>query len=980
MIYGKGDFSMKTDLLVLENNWQIQHDPENTGRENGWQNGLGDDAVAASVPGLVHLYLPDCFGVAWYQVLFTDTLRAGGRRLLRVASADYLSETYVNGTLVGKHRGCEDPFTLDITDALTEGENLLVIRVAKPYSQPVDGYRLGEIPHRNIRNDDRITPGSCFNTYGLGGKVDIVRVPDAYINDVYVWGNTETETAEVQITAVNNGEAVNAELACEVLIKRTGDKQIGVSRTLVLPKGESVHTFSIPVSQMHLWDVNDPFLYRMRVELMTDEVYAVEKNFGFRTFNVGQDGWFYLNGRRIILRCSHTGNFYPGGNNQPDGPELWMQDFAKAKACGFNTVRFISGAAYPDQLDYCDELGLMIYEEPYSGWLMENGSRDAELYDEDMLTMVKRDRSHACLTILGTLNEMRDTEPQWRFPIIAKDCLKKIRDLDETRLVIYSSGRFDGDSRVGSLANPFSREWECLWNGESKENGKVEQWIEAIPPLRDQIGDIHLYPRVPISAENAHIIRNLGVENDRPVFVSEFGIGSLFNATETLLRYKMRGIDPQTPDMRMVQHMKDRYEEDFYRFGLDAYYSFPVELLRESEKLHCAQRSYYFDLLRANPKMAGVSITGLLDHSICGEGLWTITREFKPGIAETLERGFAPLRWCLFVHSTHSYTKRPFVIEGVLANEDMLEVGKTYPVGVAIKGEQGVVWRKSYTITVTEAMVKDLAFHVFREEITLSVPEGKYILCAEILDHVTATDGALSFYLSDSEMAKTSVKELFAAGLSAEAEAFLHAQDVQIRPLTECNGKSLILVGYLPVEDREATWKYLDDAVKSGARAIIACRDSLDNEIVDSKTGKKEILSTWWLPVADKPICEWSCDWCREGQETDDWLYHREYIAMNHPYFKNLPSGKIMDWNYYRNIISGGCFIGGRAADEIAAVSVGPGIVNDDGYSGGLNMAIYNHGDGAFILNTFSFWKYIGENPAADRMLCNILNTEQDKL
>ena len=111
---------LKTDLLVLEKNWLIAHDPDNIGREEGWQNGLGEKAVEACVPGLVHLYLPDCFGIAWYQVRFTDTLSAGGRRLLRVASADFLSETYINGTLVGTHRGCEDPFTYDITDALTD--------------------------------------------------------------------------------------------------------------------------------------------------------------------------------------------------------------------------------------------------------------------------------------------------------------------------------------------------------------------------------------------------------------------------------------------------------------------------------------------------------------------------------------------------------------------------------------------------------------------------------------------------------------------------------------------------------------------------------------------------------------------------------------------------------------------------------------------------------------------------------------------
>lgn len=182
-------------------------------------------------------------------------------------------------------------------------------------------------------------------------------------------------------------------------------------------------------------------------------------------------------GRRILLRCSHTGNFYAGTNNQVSEPAMWMQDFNKAKATGFNTVRFISGAALPDQLDYCDELGLMVYEEPYAGWLTENGPRAREVYEEDMLTMVKRDRSHACLTMFGTLNETQEVEPWGQFPIIAKDCLGAVRDLDETRLIIYSSGRFDGNSGVGSVANPFSREWECLWNGENKENGKTQRWV-----------------------------------------------------------------------------------------------------------------------------------------------------------------------------------------------------------------------------------------------------------------------------------------------------------------------------------------------------------------------------------------------------------------------------------------------------------------------------------------------------------------------
>ena len=970
----KENGTMKTNVIQLQESWRIQHDPDNIGREQGWTNGLGEGAVEAQVPGLVHLYLPDCFGIAWYQVCFTDSLPAGGRRLLRFACADYLSEVYLNGKLVGTHRGCEDPFSFDVTEAVTDGENRLVVRVSKPYSQDVDGYTFNEIPHRNNRKDDSITPGTCFNTFGIGGAVSLAWVPDVYIDDVYVWGNVETHTAEVQVTVINQGEPMSTDIVCEVSDKRTGEGLTDAVQSLILPKGESVHTFSIPISQMRLWDINDPFLYRLRVTVGEAQPHAVEKNFGFRTFTVGQDGWFYLNGRRILLRCSHTGNFFPGGNNQPIDPALWMQDFAKAKATGFNAVRFISGSAIPEQLDYCDELGLMVYEECYAGWRTENGEREREIFEEDMLSVVKRDRSHACVTMFGTLNETKEIDPWGHFTIIAKECLGKIRDLDETRLVIYSSGRFDGDSRVGSVSNPFSREWECVWNGENKETGKVEEWDQNLPPLRGEIGDIHLYPRVPINVNDENTMRTLGVSNDRPVFVSEFGIGSLFNATETLLRYQMRGTNPDTPDMRMVQHMHNQYEHDFYRYGLDEYYAFPVDLLRESEKNHCRQRSYYFDILRSNPKMAGLSITGLLDHSICGEGLWSITREFKPGIAETMERGFAPLRWCLFVHRTHAYTNRPFTIEGVLANEDVLKVGQTYPIGVAIKGEQGVVWRKNYEIKVTSEMAQDMAFPVFKEEVVLDVPEGRYELHAEILDHATATDGTLGFYLSD-DCATVDAKEVFAVGLTETAEQFLRNRGVQVRPLSEAEGKCLIVMGYLPADEREEAWKILNRAVENGARALIACRNSLAKEWIDEE-GKKQADNMAWCPIEDKPTNVW----CSERRESDDWLYHREYIAMKHPYFEGLPCGGIMDWDYYLNIISGSCFSGGCTADDVAAVSVGPGWMNQDGYSGGVNMATYHYGQGAFILNTFSFWKYIGENPAADRMLCNILNTELKNL
>lgn len=59
-----------------------------------------------------------------------------------------------------------------------------------------------------------------------------------------------------------------------------------------------------------------------------------------------------------------------------------------AKAVGFNMIRFISGAALPLQMDLCDEIGLMVYEEPFASWRCLAGPHMVSLYWNDLLTMI----------------------------------------------------------------------------------------------------------------------------------------------------------------------------------------------------------------------------------------------------------------------------------------------------------------------------------------------------------------------------------------------------------------------------------------------------------------------------------------------------------------------------------------------------------------------------------------------------------------
>ncbi len=125
---------------------------------------------------------------------------------------------------------------------------------------------------------------------------------------------------------------------------------------------------------------------------------------GFRDFRF-EDGHFRLNGRRIYLRCSHTGNCCPVGLELPVDPDWLRRDLINAKMMRFNAIRFIAGVAKRYQLDVAGEIGLMVYEEAYASWCLADSPRMAERYDESLLGVVRRDCNHPSVVIWGLLNE-----------------------------------------------------------------------------------------------------------------------------------------------------------------------------------------------------------------------------------------------------------------------------------------------------------------------------------------------------------------------------------------------------------------------------------------------------------------------------------------------------------------------------------------------------------------------------------------------
>lgn len=947
--------------------WLLVCDPENAGRNERWFKAVRADAQPAPVPGVIQQVFPGYHGVAWYWVTFTPARPPSAieRALLRFRAVDYLAEVWLNGQPVGGHEGGETPFTIDVTRELRPGKrNLVAVRVLNPTDDPIDGLRLIETPHSQKGNSGC---GACFNPGGIVQSVDFAVVPAVRVVDVFARPNIRSGEVRLNVSVQNDsGRPAHGALALVVEPDKAGEE---VARAVVEASfDERQTTCDVPlvVPQPRLWDTDDPHLYRARVSLTaaTSDGTAMRHErsirFGFRELRV-KDGYFFLNGRRIFLRSMHTCAAVPVGQSSPD-LDLLRRDMVYSRACGFNCVRFLSGMPLPEQLDVADEIGIMVYEENLAAWwsVTEEQATDGEKvrqrFTNALREMVLRDRNHPSVTIWGLLNEARDTLIFRQ----AASSLPVLRSLDDTRLVLLGSGRWDSAYEIGSVSNPRSTGWEPVWGAEGPEAPPAaSRSFKDLGGYLEGAGDAHVYPQTPLTRTNRDFIRHLG-DKTKPVFISEGGIGSLLNVVSALRKYDEReGERLNLEDRVFFRTIFDRLVKAWSRLKMDDAHPFPEDLLRDSQRVSLNQRRLWFDLVRSNPNLCGHSLTSMLDFT-SGEGFWDCWREFKPGIAEVLRDGWAPLRWCLFVDPLHGYSGRPIRVEAVLANEDVLKPGK-YPVTFRIWGRQGAVWEKKVRMTLPahgRGGLAPLAVPALSETLRLNVPAGDYTFAACLERGGAPSGDRLQFHVSETATLPRLKGAVTVWGIEPRVSRWLRRHGVAARPFRRGDkpAREVILVGH----PRVASFEDWCDILRRTSRGAFTLFMS------------PELGSSEWLPLARKGRCA----------PCHDWLYHKEVVAKAHPVFDGLPAPGVLDWNYYDTVAGRHLLMDADDPDEVIAAGFAIGLTNFPGTgptyaASGVMIGQYRFDNGRFLVNTLGIIPNVDRHPAADRLLLNIVRYAQ---
>jgi beta-galactosidase len=325
---------------------------------------------------------------------------AGDRVLLTFDGVMTDATVVLNGATLATHRGGYLPWTTELTGHLRKDDNVLAVIV--------DGRWLDVPPDALPGGADTI---DYLQPAGIYRDVTLQVVPRIYLADVFARPvDVLTGDRAVQVTAVIDVGAtprsMTAVTVTSELLTIDGVKR-AVGKTTMQVTSVGPHTARLTIRGIGLvdyWSPENPVLYTVRTTATATatgtSAHTVATAIGFRSA-VFADSGFYLNDGRYEIFGLNRHQLYPHlGMAAP--ARLQRRDALILKnQLNVNMVRCSHYPQSPHFLDACDELGIMVWQEP-PGWGFMGDAAFQRRFLDDVANMVIRDRNRPSVVVWGT--------------------------------------------------------------------------------------------------------------------------------------------------------------------------------------------------------------------------------------------------------------------------------------------------------------------------------------------------------------------------------------------------------------------------------------------------------------------------------------------------------------------------------------------------------------------------------------------------
>ncbi|MEU6420590.1 glycoside hydrolase family 2 protein [Streptomyces spiralis] len=427
--YPRPHFDRSHAWLSLDGAWDFRADPD---QEHTDDTADGYDrritvpfAWETPASGIAAHWLQ----TAWYRRTFAVPADWTGRRVvLHFGAVHHEATVWVNGTEVAHHEGGYTPFSADVTDALGDGEQLLVVRV----HAPADKLDIAHGKQRSMPRDDY--DGVCFTpSSGIWQSVWLEHRPATHLSALRL-RPTEDLTGIAVEASVHGPHTDGAVLRLRVRGEATA------VTTDVDPEGRVRTELLLPAPR--LWSPQDPHLYHVEAELTSaDGTDHVTGYTGLRSIVVDGET-LLLNGERLFVRGVLDQGYWPETGITPPDDAALRRDLELAAAAGYNLVRKHLKLEDPRFVHHADTLGMLLWAEPASPGRFSPASTAA--FAEQIEPMVERDGNSPAIVIWGLYNEEWGLD--WDIPgdpakqRATADAYDRLKALDPTRPVVDNSG------------------------------------------------------------------------------------------------------------------------------------------------------------------------------------------------------------------------------------------------------------------------------------------------------------------------------------------------------------------------------------------------------------------------------------------------------------------------------------------------------------------------------------------------------------
>ena len=316
-------------------------------------------------------------GEGWYRKSFNVPKNLKGKHVsLHFDGAMYNAKIWLNGVLIGNRPNGYIGFSVKLSEYLNYGgENLIAVQLT-PEDLSSRWY-----PGAGIYRNTWLEINNPVHVPKWGTFITTPKITDKLANI-----NIKTE--------IENTTSINKTITIQTIIFSKENQELSsISEAISVNKNEiSIINQSTEIANPKLWGLQSPYLYRAETKLFEkgNLIDTYNTTFGVRTIEYGSDFGFKLNDKSTKFQgvCLHhdLGPLGTAVNRRATERQLEiMQDM------GVNAIRTSHNPPSPEQVQLCDEMGLMIQIEAFDMWekpKVENGY--SKVFNEWHETRFKR--------------------------------------------------------------------------------------------------------------------------------------------------------------------------------------------------------------------------------------------------------------------------------------------------------------------------------------------------------------------------------------------------------------------------------------------------------------------------------------------------------------------------------------------------------------------------------------------------------------